>query len=297
MIKGLILDVDGVLTGKKKGYNYPLPHPSIIETLKILRKKNIIVTLCTGRGTFTLNEIVNLAHLDNVHIGDAGAMVIDILDNKIIDKHLINQTYVLNIIQNLTLKNIYTELYTQNGYYVQKNLVNDITEIHTNIINKKPSIIDSLENNIKELSVVKITLIVNNEIHKNIISEWFTKYYDVLELHWAVAPAAPGYQFALITMKNISKKQAAILVSQYSKVPLNEMLGVGDGMLDWEFMQVCGYVGAMGNASQELKDKVLSKGEYGYIGKSVDENGLLDILLHFGLEISTPVTRASNRDG
>jgi len=46
MIKGLILDVDGVLIGRKKGYNWPEPHPLVIQTLKLLREKGIIVSLC-----------------------------------------------------------------------------------------------------------------------------------------------------------------------------------------------------------------------------------------------------------
>lgn len=70
MIKGLILDVDGVLVGGKKGYNWPLPNQQVIDELKTLRQKGIIVSLCTGKVTFAIHEIVHLAHLDNVHIGD-----------------------------------------------------------------------------------------------------------------------------------------------------------------------------------------------------------------------------------
>jgi hydroxymethylpyrimidine pyrophosphatase-like HAD family hydrolase len=52
-------------------------------------------------------------------------------------------------------------------------------------------------------------------------------------------------------------------------------------MSDWGFMEICGYAGAMGNASTELKEKVQAKGDNGYVGTSVDENGVLDILRHF----------------
>ncbi len=48
-------------------------------------------------------------------------------------------------------------------------------------------------------------------------------------------------------------------------------------------MEICGYAGAMGNGVDELKKMVGTKGEKGYVGKSVDENGVLDILSHFQL--------------
>ena len=60
------------------------------------------------------------------------------------------------------------------------------------------------------------------------------------------------------------------------------MLGVGDGMTDWEFMQLCGYAGAMGNSSEDLKKAVTSRSN-GYVCKSVNENGVLDIFKHFKL--------------
>ena len=43
------------------------------------------------------------------------------------------------------------------------------------------------------------------------------------------------------------------------------------------------YAGAMGNASDELKQLVSTKGERSSVGGTVDENGILDILDYFGL--------------
>ena len=70
-------------------------------------------------------------------------------------------------------------------------------------------------------------------------------------------------------------------ISKNTGVPLIETLGIGDGMTDWNFMEICGYAGAMGNGSAELKVKVITKGDNGYVGTSVNENGVLDVLKHF----------------
>lgn len=283
MIKGLILDVDGVLVGGKKGYNLPLPNKQVISTLRVLREKGIIVSLCTGKGTFAIHEIVKIAHLDNVHIGDGGAIVVDILNNNIIEQHTISKNKIIEVLNTLLSHNIYTELYTQDGYYIQRNQISDKTEKHKAILYKEPTIVISLIEEAQKLDVVKIIPVASDENQKQEIVDLFKHFYDGLSLQWGIHPTALPYQFGIITVQGISKKQAAHTISRQTGVPLEEMLGIGDGLTDWNFIEICGYAGAMGNASQDLKNKVIARGERGYIGKSVDENGVLDILNHFKL--------------
>ncbi|OGG28926.1 hypothetical protein A2973_01320 [Candidatus Gottesmanbacteria bacterium RIFCSPLOWO2_01_FULL_49_10] len=282
-IKGLILDVDGVLVGGKKGYNWPNPHPLIIQTLKSLRAKDIIVSLCTGKGTFSIKSIVEAAHLDNVHIGDGGAIVIDFLHNKVIDQHIIERDIVGKTVALLLQNGIYVELYTKDGYYIQKDFVGDKTTKHVDILNREPSIVPSLVEISHQLDVVKIMPIANDEQDKQRIVDLVHGEVKELPLQWGVHPTALSYQFGIITANGISKRQAAQVISEYTKVPLTDMLGIGDGMTDWQFMEICGYAGTMGNGSQELKDKIVIKGERGFIGGSVDENGVLGILKHFNV--------------
>ena len=86
----------------------------------------------------------------------------------------------------------------------------------------------------------------------------------------------------LLQLKGISKKQAADEISHKYGVKHEEMLGVGDSTSDWQFMEMCGYVGAMGNADDQLKNLISSKpvGQY-FVGGSVNENGVLGILDFF----------------
>jgi Cof subfamily protein (haloacid dehalogenase superfamily) len=283
MIKGLILDVDGVLVGGKKGYNWPLPNIEVIQTLKMLKERGIVVSLCTGKGTFAIHEIVKLAQLDNVHIGDGGAILIDILHNTIIEQHTVDKTSVQEIVQVLLGSGIYVELYTRDGYYIQKNQISDKTNKHKDILYKEPTIVESIKETASSLEIIKIMPVADNEEQKKKIIELFSPYTTRLTLQWGVHPTALPYQFGIITLKGISKKQAALTISKHTGIALEEILGVGDGMTDWQFMEICGYAGAMGNASQELKDKVALKNGRGYVGKTVDDNGLLDILNHFNV--------------
>lgn len=283
MIHGIILDVDGVLVGGKKGFNWPDPNPEVMSALSNLRKNGLIVSLCTGKGTFAIESMVKKAGLDNLHIGDGGAVVVDPIRNEILQQHTIPSTYVQQLVELYLQSNTYVELYTPDGYYVQKNLVSDKTEKHAQILYKEPIIVDSLISTAQHLSIVKIMPIANDEQDKKRVIDLFKDFENDLTLQWGIHPTALPYQFGLITQKGISKKQAAQTIVQHAGISLDHMLGIGDGMTDWQFMEICGFAGAMGNASEELKNKVVSKGDRGYVGKSVDENGVIDILSHFSI--------------
>lgn len=283
MIKGLILDVDGVLVGGKKGYNWPLPNPEVIDALRQLRQKGIVVSLCTGKGTFAIREIVESAHLDNVHVGDGGAIVVDILNQKTIKEYSINTFKAIEVLKILLSQRIYTEIYTKDGYYIQENQIGDKTEKHKAILYKNPIVVESLIKEANKLDIVKIMPVADDENQKKTIINVFKLFKDSLSLQWGIHPTALPYQFGIITVSGISKKQATQTISKFTNVSLEYFLGIGDGMTDWQFMDICGYAGAMGNASKDLKNVVLSKQTHGYIGKSVDENGVLDIVRHYGL--------------
>jgi len=283
MISGLILDVDGVLVGSKPGYNHPDPHPEVMQTLRTLHKNGMTISLCTGKGTFAIESIVRNAQLDNLHIGDGGAVVVDFIHDLVIDQHTIKTRQVLELLDILLTTHTYVELYTKDGYYIQKDMVSDKTKKHIPILQKEPHIITSLASVAPLLEIVKIMPVADNDEDKQRITALFAPFVSSLTLQWGVHLTALPYQFGIITEKGISKEQAARVISQYTEVPLTEMLGIGDGHSDWRFMEICGYAGAMGNASQELKDLVKTKGTDGYVGTSVDENGLLDILHHFNV--------------
>lgn len=285
MIKGIILDVDGVIVGGKKGYNWPNPHPDVIQALQKLRAQGIIVSLCTGKGTFAIKGIVEAARLNNLHIGDGGAVVVDFLNNTIIEKHVIGTDIVQRVIKIYQQQGVYVELYTIDGYYVQQDAVSGITKKHTDILYREPIIVKSLRETANHLDIVKIMPIAKDELDKQNVIVLFEPFKHTLSLQWGIHPTALPLQFGIITLQHISKKQAATVISKSTQVPLTDMLGVGDGMTDWEFMQLCGYAGAMGNASEQLKNVVLSrKNNTGFIGPSVDENGLLGILEYFRLK-------------
>ena len=183
MIKGLILDVDGVLVGSKKGFNWPMPHSDVIHALKTLREMGMFVSLCTGKGTFAIREIVEAAHLDNLHIGDGGAVVMDFLKNQVIEKHILPSDEVVRMIQLFQEAHVYVELYTVDGYYIEDVSVSEITKIHTAILRRDPIIVPSLLEASKTLEVVKVMPVAWDEKDKEKIIQLFQDSKSLLSFN------------------------------------------------------------------------------------------------------------------
>lgn len=283
MIKAIILDVDGVIVGEKIGFNSPYPHPEVIKRLKSIRQKGISISLCTAKPHYSIQKTIADAQLNNLHITNGGGVIIDLIDNVILKKHIINKEISQKVIQTYLQNNIYTEFYSVEEYFIQENQKSDLTKTHTHILQREPHIVSSLLDEVKKQDIVKIMPIAKNEEDKKRLIGLFVPYKNDLTLSWGIHPIALPHLFGIITAKGISKKQAALEIANTENVKPEEMLGIGDSTSDWQFIEQCGYAGAMGNAGDELKELVKTKKEKSFIGKSVDENGILAIFNYFHL--------------
>lgn len=281
-IKAIILDVDGVIIGEKIGFNSPDPHPKVIQKLRELRQGGISVSLCTAKPCFAVTSIIDAAHLDNLHIADGGGVVMNSIRNQVVDQHPLDSVIAAQVVKILLANDIYTEIYTIDVYFIQLNQVSDITDKHRQILQKKPVTVKDLLARIDRLEITKIMPVALDKADKLRVAGVLKPFEDRLTLSWGIHPIALPLQFGIVTAPGISKKHGVLTISQHQGIPLANMLGVGDGTNDWQFIEPCGYAAAMGNASTDLKQLVLSKGEdNSYIGPGVDENGILKILDHY----------------
>lgn len=283
-IQLIILDVDGVIVGEKIGFNSPHPHPDVLFRLNQIKKSGVHICLCTAKPHYAIRKIIDASELKNPHITDGGAVLIDPINNQIVKKHTIPREIAAKILTNFIEAGIYTEFYTPRTYFLQESQQDDTTNIHTHILQQAPTLVASLSQTSLQHEVVKIMPIVPNEEGKTKVAKAFSLFTNDLTLSWGVHPIALPRQFGIITTKNISKKEATQEIADTLNISPSQMLGIGDSTSDWQFMESCAFVGAMGNASPELKDLVKSKktGNY-FIGESVDKNGILPILDYFGL--------------
>ena len=281
-VKGIILDVDGVIVGEKIGFNSPNPHIDVINKLKELRNKGIPISLCTAKPHFSIGSIINDAGLDNYHITDGGGVIINPITKSIVKKYIIDKELAKIVLKMCIDNNIYTEFYTVENYYIQADQECDITPKHIHILQENPVKLKDIVEESSQYEITKIMPIALDEEDQERVKKLYNNLNINLTLSWGIHPVANPLKFGIITAPGISKKQGAIEISKNMNVPLENILAVGDSTSDWQFIELCGFVGAMGNASEELKRLVATKEEgHYYIGNSVDENGIIEILNYF----------------
>jgi len=281
-IQAIITDVDGVIVGKNLGVNFPLPNDLVIRKLKELHKKGIPIVLCTAKFQSGIQELVKRTELNNPHITDGGALIIDPLDNKIIKKHTFEKQLVHEIVQRCIEKNIYVEAFGVDEYFIQTSQVCDITPKHTAILQQEPIIVDDLQKHLAMIDAIKVISFAKNDEEKATIDLLLEDVADMIHVVWTMHPTMLPTRVCIITINGVSKKTAAKKVLEYLKISPKETLGIGDTLGDWNFMSLCNYVATVGDESQELKNLAKAKGEGNYfIGSSVDKNGMIDIIDYF----------------
>jgi hydroxymethylpyrimidine pyrophosphatase-like HAD family hydrolase len=278
--------------GEKVGVNFPDPHSDVIARLKAIEAQGISISLCTAKPHFSIHKIIDDASLHSLHITNGGGIITDPLDKITLKSHFIDKDAATKILQTCLDHNTYVEFYTTDDYFVQRSQLSKVTGIHTDILQHEPHMVESIMDEVGKHDIVKIMPIVKDDADMKALDGMLDQYRTNATISWGSHPVALPRRFGIITAKGISKKQAAIEIAEYSKIALDELLGIGDSTADWQFIEQCGYAGAMGNASDELKQLVSTKGERSFVGGAVDENGILDILDYFGLASTKELSSA-----
>ncbi|HEX9804961.1 MAG TPA: HAD family hydrolase [Candidatus Dojkabacteria bacterium] len=279
--KAVILDVDGVITGSKRGYNSPNPHLDVINKLKELNASGIKVSLNTGKPAFGMEKIVRDCDLDNMHGADGGGQVFNPLNGKYLSINSIPTQDVLTIAEKLSENSCYFEIYTTDKYFVEESNQSDITEMHAEVIHREPELVSDILDTINNTKVVKLLAVAKSDEEREEIKKIIVGSNADVKLSWGTHPQTAPLQYGVTTRKGISKESGAREILEYSNIKFEETLGVGDSMHDWQFIEHCGFKATLANASDEMQQTVKSAG--GYIGPDIDENGILDILKYFGL--------------
>ncbi|MDO8336348.1 MAG: HAD hydrolase family protein [Candidatus Saccharibacteria bacterium] len=276
MIRGIITDIDGVMIGDKIGYNTPNPHSDVVKRITYIHKRGIPIILATGKPHYAIGKIIEDCALDNPHVTDGGAILFDKI---VIKKHVIDPAVISALVETFITNNMYVEFYTEKGYFIQRSQIRDnLTPVHTHILQTPPIIVENLTIESTKHDVIKIVPIATDPTDEQRIHSLSAPYLSRIMLAITVHPIANPHRFGIITAPDVSKKQSAIDAAEPLGIPLSDYLGIGDSTSDWSFMQLCGATATVSNGSQELKKLVT------YISpKSVDENGILDILNHFKL--------------
>ncbi|MEO6761479.1 MAG: HAD family hydrolase [Candidatus Saccharimonadales bacterium] len=283
MIKGLIVDIDGVIVGSKAGFNFPEPHPDVLARLKGINDSGVTVSLCTAKPYFAVDGIVKGAGLSGLQITSGGGVIVNATDSSTVKSHLLDRDVVRQIVQVCLENDCYVEIFSELEYFAQLSQKSDTTVMHTKIYQRDPIFVDSLLAEVDKQDIVKVMPIARDDQAMDAINKYFSHFSDQASIGWVSQPAALPWRLCVITAKGISKAQGSHEVAEYYGISTDELLGIGDSTADWQFIEACGYAGATGNASDELKRLVKTRGDNSFIGGDVDDNGVLEIFDYFEL--------------
>lgn len=285
MIKAVILDIDGVIVGSKKGINFPHPSKNVCKALRKVRDSGIPVVFLTAKTSFAASENIKYVGIDNPHISDAGSVLFNPIRQEIIKIKTLTPSNVRRILS-LIPNNKFVHLFTTKDYFILRKVQEkfpDFVKKYGDFMMRLPISVESFDKVIEQEKIIRINISAFDNKEKNQITKMISKSAETFTYKWATNPYIYPVQIMIVTSRGISKASGVKALVKYLKVSLDDVLGIGDMLVDWDFLKLCGYKATLANGSEELKEKFDFSDKKQFIGKHVDEDGILDVLKYFKL--------------
>ncbi len=258
-IRLLIIDVDGTLIGENRTIS-----PRVYNTLIEARQRGVQIALCTGRPMAAARRYADELQLSGYHIFDSGATIANPLTGSTLYQSVIDKHVLLELLRAAQKEKLYFELYTGNAFFVEE--ITDTTRMHIDLMGYRPTV-GPLLDVIEKIPITKAEMIATNPDEHRRISTVLAAFADRIDLGWATAPGTSA-DFVNIMAKGISKGDAVLRLADHAAVPLEQRMGVGDGLNDEPMLRNVGIPVAMGDAPDAIKELAA------WVTRPVEEDGL-----------------------
>jgi Cof subfamily protein (haloacid dehalogenase superfamily) len=247
--KAIIFDLDG--TAMEMSYD-AVPSTAVVEAVRKAKEK-VVVAFATGRPLSYCKKINDRLKISNPCVVSGGTEVVnpqtgEILWTKIIEKNDVQK--IVDICKSYPYKIIFSK------------------ETHRGILASERKV----ESNENVIYIMNTDLkdaheIVNkiNSIGSVVAHEAGSWIKGMVDIH--------------VTHKDASKKNALIEWLKILNLKKEDVIAVGDNKNDLPLFEEAGFKVAVGNATDELKEKA------DYVAPSVYEDGLADVINEFILKI------------
>lgn len=240
----LFTDVDGTLIANGNVISNPIKNA--IKKIK----DNILIIPVTARSYQSATNLLKPLCLCSHTIVEAGARIID-SDGKTIWIRYISKKIVEHIINFLIDQKI-TYSFCIKGKTVE-------------VVNRKILLTLDL-NQVTRISLLNLTESQIKKISSYLISVYGIVFYKIKNRtnnrYWNID----------ITSRNANKKKAVSILKKLLHIKKENIVAVGDGYNDIDFVKEAGYKVAMGNAVDDLKTIA------NYIAPSVYQNGFINVI-------------------
>lgn len=258
-IRLAFFDIDGTLLDSH-GQIHPLLYPAIAR----LKNKGIKTAIASGRPYFAAHFLVEELDISDAGMFYTGAHLFDPLAQKTLLEIPLPVADTLAVIQAAQALDLYTEVYTPGGFYLQEQT--EISCVHAAHLRVNPEL-DDLVAVVMRSSVSKLLVGVNRTVHGDKISV-LEKQFPQLIFARAYLTAYPDWQFASVISGVATKQRAFEFLLRHHQIKPHQVIAFGDAESDMDFLQMAGIGVAMGNANENVKAVA------DWVTKTADEAGV-----------------------
>lgn len=237
MTKLIGMDFDGTLLNDQKEVTELTK-----ETLSLARRKGIKIVGVTARPLESTEDVLDITMFDYLILNN-GAYVLDIVNNKTLEKTILPADVIKEITDTVKEKVYQIDYCTENKYYIYKGKpVKGLSFIKT---------VNSYEDVPEDICRMNIFL------DKEIINDLTEKLkYKYLNLHiFIMQDSDSDKQWIVVNPNNLNKLKAIIKLAKSLGISNEEITFFGDGLNDLEIIEYVGDGVAMGNALPKIKEK------------------------------------------
>lgn len=273
-MKLITVDFDGTLLAEDS----TISEENITAILQA-QKEGHIVAVSTGRSVDDVQEILRKAGLECPITAGNGGKSYD--GKKIIEELLLSKGTVKETVRFLEEKQIYYELFTQNGLLMDKSkteFLNEEIEKYYGQSEKNANWTTSIiETQMEQYGIVSISDFNNIDLARHGVYKIMVLCFDLEKLAYLRKELSKKTDLSLTTSGNekleishadANKGNSLKMMADYFKVPLKNTIAIGDSMNDYPMFEAAEVGIAMANAREKLKE--IST----YLTKSNTDNGV-----------------------
>ncbi len=262
MIPLVVLDLDGTVIGADAQVRN-----CVWEAVSRAREAGMKVAICTGRPAFGVAQrIAERIGPDNPHVFQSGAHI-GYPDGRTIEVTALKESAILALVRLARDSGAVLELYTPSDLFVGKRT--ELSERHAKLLGVT-AIVRDLEDVARNEPVVRAQWVTQFGQHEALLAST----PPGISTATATSPALPGIAFVNLTRAGTSKASAVKLVAKHLRVPLKDIMAVGDSENDVPMLEVVGHSRVMANAAPAVLarfDRVVPSVEECGAAEAIDE--------------------------
>ncbi len=243
MIPLVVIDLDGTVVGSDGQVR-----DCIWKAVSRLHDAGVRVAACTGRPGFgTARRIAERLGPNNPHVFQSGAHVA-FAEGPTLRASALPGEALDRIIDASRRHGVVLELYTPSAVFVERKT--KLSEDHAKLIGATAIVTDLSEVAASE-PVVRGQWVLAAGQQEKLLANLPQGITGVL----TSSPALPGVAFVNLTRAGVSKASAVTYLAEHQRVPLADVMAVGDSSGDLPMLEVVGHPRVMANSSPDLLER------------------------------------------